>query len=123
MRKTFKELVNSGEWDQKRYDYFANKYAFHLVTPIRKQLERAMPRNNLLDVSLIQIIAGDIIKEFIMELYFDTSLASDSKRINADDLPPINDEVALSKRLDATRDKRDGSFYKHSSRRTENAAI
>ena len=80
MRKTFKELGNSGEWDQKRSDYFANKYAFHLVTPIRKQLERAMPRNNLLDVSLIQIIAGDIIKEFIMELYFDTSLASDRLR-------------------------------------------
>lgn len=77
MKKTFKELVDSGEWDQKRYDYFANKYALHLVIPIRKQLERGMPKNNLLEVSLIQIIASDIIKEFLMELYFDTSLASD----------------------------------------------
>ena len=80
MRKTFKELVESGEWDQKRYDYFADKYALQLVTPVRKQLERVMSKNNLLEVSLIQILASDIIKEFIMELYFDPSLASDAKR-------------------------------------------
>ncbi len=79
-RKTFQEIVTSGEWNQGRYEYFAGKYALQLCDPVREQLEKVMPRGNALEVSLIQMTTRDIIREFLMELYSDKSQVLDGEK-------------------------------------------
>ena len=80
--KTFKELVESGEWNQKRFDGIVQKYRFQLQTPVMKNVKRCFNPESLstpdgmatIVFSACERITLDIIHEVLMILYHDESI-------------------------------------------------
>jgi len=85
--KTFKELVDSGEFDQKRFDYISEKYAFRLFTPIKKKVQMLFKPEALATpdgmattlYSLTEMVTKKIIHEMIMMLYHDEDIKIEVK--------------------------------------------
>ena len=80
--KTFKELVDLGEWNQKRWDGIVNRYHHQLRSPVMKNVKRCFSPESLstpdgmatIVFSACERITSDIIHEFLMVLYHDESI-------------------------------------------------
>lgn len=80
--KTFNELVESGEWNQKRFDGLVHRYHHQLRTPVMKNVKRCFHPESLstpdgmatIVYSACEKITSDIIHEMLMVLYHDKSI-------------------------------------------------
>ena len=80
--KTFKELVDSGEWDQKRYDALSHRYT-NLLYGSTKNKIKALFNPEFLSTSdgmatvlysMIEVVAGKIVQDVLIMLLQDESV-------------------------------------------------
>ena len=85
--KTFKELVDSGEWNQARYDVLSHKYTHLLYTPTRNKIKDLFKREALSTpdgmatplYSMIEMVASKIVQDVLIMLLQDESVIVDTK--------------------------------------------
>lgn len=83
--KTFKELVDSGEWNQKRYDALSHRYTHLLYAPTRNKIKALYPREYLSTpdgmatplYSMIEMVASKIVSDVLIMLLQDESVIVD----------------------------------------------